>query len=230
MYDILMEMVINEDSIEDYRDRQQMLKDLDEISINEGAAKDWIDKQVDKINGLTKIGLTRDDLVDPTKVEAAIKKIKNIKDQNNTVIAKAIISIFISVLGIFGSEVAAQGYDIAKNSDKLIKGINAIVGVDYDPNTRKKWLVAMGGILAVLIANLIWTVNIKNDYQKLMSAFDSSIKKIDKAISKENKASVPNKEYIKSLEKNKKLLIDNKSKVYNKYKEDLAKLNNIKEI
>lgn len=201
-------------------------------SLDEGAVKDFIDRQIDKFNGLTKIGLKREDLEDPAKVKAAIKKMEPLKDQNNKVMIKAVISLAISLLGMITSYSVSEKWVVAKSVDRAFNTGAQEIGLDkygFKSNLSNKYFAQMVAILIGLILNCIYAfVGLTNDFERLMGAFDSSINKIDKAIKKAEKAD--DKEAVKALNARKKKLIDAKSEVYNKYKAELAKAGNVKEL
>ena len=71
LYDQLLESVLDENGIS-ISTKNQILAEMDESImdfiyesdlnlLDEGAVKDFVDKQLDKINGLTKLGLTKED-------------------------------------------------------------------------------------------------------------------------------------------------------------------------
>lgn len=218
-------------SLDILKEESFLYESTEEFLLDEGAVKDFVDRQIDKINGLTKIGLKREDLYDPAKVKAAIKKMDSLKDQNRNVIIKAIIALFLTFLTyIVGVFVIFKGSD-AVYMDNIRGGINKSFGTDLPTDEHKKWDKAYVGVMGSFIAIITGeAIFLKTDYERIMGAFDKNINKIDKLIKKENKKEVPNKDYIKDLEGKKKKLIEGKTAVYEKYKKEAAELNNVKEL
>ena len=123
----------------------------------------------------------------------------------------------------------SEKWVIAKSFDNALNSTVKAYGLDVKSNISNKYFAQMVAILIGLILNCIYAfVGLTNDFERLMGAFDSSINKIDKAIKKAEKAD--DKEAIKALNARKKKLIDAKSEVYNKYKAELAKAGNVKEL
>lgn len=232
----------------EYLEEGFLYESTEEFLLDEGAVKDFVDRQIDKINGLTKIGLKREDLYDPAKVKAAIKKMEPLKDQNKKLVAKAIASLFVIFINfIIGMIVIQKGSEALSNDidnstinyigDTIANSFNASglatnATFEHLPtDTHKKWDAAFVGVMGVFIGNMIFDiVGLRTEYDKIMSAFDKTINKIDKLIKEENKKEVHNKDYIKDLEKKKKKLIEGKTAVYEKYKKEAAELNNVKEL
>ena len=208
-----------------------LYESTEEFLLDEGAVKDFVDRQIDKINGLTKIGLKREDLYDPAKVKAAIKKMESLKDQNKKLTAKAIAALFVTFISyIVGVIVIEKGAD-AVFKDNLRSNVNTHLGTNLPTDEHKKWDAAYAGVMTTLIGTIVFdVVSLRTEYDRIMGAFDKNVAKIEKLIKKENKKEVPNKDYIKDLESKKKKLIEGKTAVYEKYKKEAAELNNVKEL
>ena len=229
LYDELMEMVITEDT--SIINESEMIEAIDEATydviygLQEGF-KESANKILDKFNKIGKTNLKPEDLTDINKVKAALSGIENIDDANKKVAVKATIGIIVWFISLY-----AGGFMLADSLGNAIenKASNIVIDGDELKRERSKFI---GGIISIIgsLGAYIWALCQKSDYDKLFKAFDKAIYKIDKEIKKINKDTEPDKAAISDLEKTKKQLINGKTIVYKKYKEELAKANNVNEV
>lgn len=212
-----------DDSVDESAILQEMTDANDEYiyGILDESVGEFLDKQLARFNALTKIGLKEEDLANPKKVEAAIKNMENLKDQNKKVVAKCIISLCITVIGTIVGLILSE--DAAK--------VMVIKSAGFEPSKKgKKALNGWISCMVAMFANIIWTSNIKTDYDRVMNAFDKNIKKVEKAIKKEEKKTEPDKKFIEDCKETKDKLVEGKTLVYNQYKKQAAEIANVKEI
>ena len=187
--------------------------------------KESANKILDKFNKIGKTNLKPEDLTDINKVKAALSKIDNVEDANKKLVVKVSIALVAWLVMTMGGYYAV-GDSIDKATNAKWNGYMS----DEDVKTIKSKFI--GGLVAIIAGwgSYIWALCQKTDYDKLFKAFDKSIYKVDKEIKKLQKAAEPDKKAIAELEKTKKQLIDGKSVIYKKYKDGLAKANNVNEI
>lgn len=244
LYKELMESVLDEYGLS-ISMKNEILTEMDESImdfiyesdlnlLDEGAVKDFVDKQIDKINGLTKLGLTRDDLSNSSKINAAIKKMPEFDEQVKKVKVKAIISLAISIVTLIVNAVLSAKADNAIEVDKMHGIINVGTdmitgghGTSLPTNTSHKYIGGLFATLAVAIGNLVFAVTgLKTEYEKLISAIEKATHKINKQIKKEQKKDNPDKNYIKELEKTRDELIKNRKTVEVKLKKEMENYKN----
>ena len=233
-------------------DETTLLADIDELIneavydysydlLTEAQAENFVDRTLNKINGLAKLNLTKKDLVNPSKIDAALKSMPEFSEQQKKKKTKAIVNLIVCLLNfiatmVFDVKYSAAATDDAINSIKNV-GINAVNQVSalfggdqatyLDTNTRSKYFKGLMACLLVSVSSLVFTsFGLNDDYQRLIIAFDKAIRKIDKQIAKEKKKDDPaSKEYIASLKSTKAELVSNKAKVTAKYREETKKYN-----
>ena len=174
---------------------------IDEDYLNENSMTDFIDRQVDKLNGLTKLGITRDDLSNPSKIKKVINDI-NLKESNKKVQAKALIVILISLATCISY--LAISDNIRNNPSDYISQMLALIGVSIGNFTFSQF-------------------GLTNDYQKLISALDRAIDKNDNEIHKENRGG-QDKARLRELKATRDKLSKNRNMVIKKYDSESKKL------
>ena len=241
-----------EENCEDELDESVLLADIDELIneavydysydlLTEAEAVNFVDRTLNKINGLAKLNLTKKDLVNPSKIDAALKSMPEFSEQQKKKKTKAIVNLIICLLNFIATMIFDVKYSVAATDDAInsirnvgidaANKVSALFGGDQakylDTNTRAKYFKGLMACLIVSISSLVFTsFGLNDDYQRLIIAFDKAIRKIDKQIAKAKKKDDPaSKEYIASLKSAKADLVANKAKVTAKYKEETKKYN-----
>ena len=253
LYDSLMESVMTESGMT-VLEESKFLSEIDELineavydldieALNEGQVNDFVDNALAKINGLAKVGLTKKDLTDSAKVEAALKKMPEYSEQAKKKKTKVIINLIVTLLNMIAVIYGNVKMSTAETEDNINRMINQTldikastaqmfgfnVDVKHLPtNTADKYMKLLIGTIVVSSAGLIFNYagGLQDDYERLITAFNRSIRKIDNQIEKAKKKDFDGKkEYIDSLKRTKEELKANKVKVANKYREESKKYN-----
>ena len=204
--DNLMEMVIIEDNIQEYKENIALL--------SEGK---MIDNFLDKYYRLTRYRLKREDLSNPSKVKDAIKHINLEEDRGKR--RSATVPLVVALLGEIG---AYTGYGLMFKTDmdreKTRPDLDnyekepdeyGFTGLDWDKyekdssdhrkkynEKQKKLLIGTCAGLAVAIgaicvASAIYSVN---DFDRLIAGCEKEIDKIDKSLKKIEKTKTKDNE------------------------------------
>ena len=210
LYDSLMESVIYEDSVEEYKER---------IMLDESKIEDAVEKMLDKFYNLSHYKLTRDDLTNTAKVKDAIK---NMNLESNRNAKKRALPILITTLITFITGISLSTLYSNKEFENYGKAnrasMDAFRNADFEDkfdashkafeesrdnfNKDNKALLAASSVCLIIAAGAYIASGFAliNDYDRLIMACDRSVKKLRKELDKEKRKSDPDKGRIKNIE------------------------------